>query len=182
MKLCTHLGDFGKSPYSGISDAGYIQNFNFLQQNKNKEDEGERKEYGKIFIAEPPEAAKQVSASALHWGRTLPPGTTQAGKHQLLIRQAGRLAGVEAAVVCSTVLFRQGQRLSGDCYEREYMIRIQVSRGKLYPSYSPCINTSHSCSQPAFCLHAFNIDQLSWKAGRTTSPQVTPSRPSSNLF
>lgn len=39
MKLCTHLGDFGKSPYSGISDAGYIQNFHFLQQIKDKEDE-----------------------------------------------------------------------------------------------------------------------------------------------
>lgn len=38
MKLCTHLGDFGKSPYSGIPDAGYIQNFHFLQKNKDKED------------------------------------------------------------------------------------------------------------------------------------------------
>lgn len=57
-------------------------------------------------IAEPPEAAKLVWASALRWGRALPPGTTQAGEHQLLICWAGRLVSIEAVLVCSTILFR----------------------------------------------------------------------------
>lgn len=106
MKLCTHLGDFCISPHSGISDAGYIQNFHFLQQNKDKEDEERQRRKERNTLQRPPEAAKQVLASTLYWGRAFPPGTTQAGKYQLLIGKAGRLASVEAVVVCSTILFR----------------------------------------------------------------------------
>lgn len=57
-------------------------------------------------IAEPPEAAKLLWASALRWGRALPPGTTQTGEHQLLICRAGSLVSVEAVLVCSAILFR----------------------------------------------------------------------------
>lgn len=62
---------------------------------------------GNKSITEPPEAAKQVSSSACHWGRALPPGTRKTGECQLLTHQAGGLASAEAmVVVCNTILFR----------------------------------------------------------------------------
>ena len=78
MKLCTHLGDFGKSPYSGISDAGYIQNFHFLQQNKDKEDEeGQRRKERNLL--QTPRSCKAGLSQRPSLGKS-PPNRNNAGR------------------------------------------------------------------------------------------------------
>lgn len=74
----THLGDFGKSPYSGISDAGYIQNFHLLQENKDKDDDEKKGENWNLPRAL--EAAKQVWTSTHHWGKLTPQKQGRQGK------------------------------------------------------------------------------------------------------